>query len=81
MNPKIKQLIENLESRLQTYPGAHEGEAWKMEPDPNKCTSREKNEILRYTLMALMAAGLTRGEVHHVLFGYRHAGGHHNGNG
>ncbi len=60
--------------RLDTYPGAHENEKWKMEKDLSRCTQREKEEINRMgmSIEMLESAGLNRGEVAHILFGYRH---------
>ena len=67
----IKMTIDELKSRLETYPGPHPEENWKKETDLTKCTAREKQEILRVALDVMMGLGLTRGEVHHMLFGYR----------
>lgn len=65
-----------LRLRLQNYPGPHEGESWKLEKDLHKCSEREKREMERYgvTVKQLMRAGFNRGEVHHMLFGYKHEG-------
>lgn len=65
-----------LRLRLQNYPGAHANEAWKLEKNLHKCTEREKLEMARYgvTVDQLMREGFNRGEVHHMLFGYKHEG-------
>ena len=67
--------IEMLKQRLNTYPGAHENEKWKLERNLDKCTNREKEQMQRLgiTTSQLMAEGLNRGQVHHILFGYQHA--------
>lgn len=69
--------MKELLKRLETYPGAHENELWKLETDLNKCTDREKNEMqkLGYTVDDFANEGLNRGQVAHILFGYRHAKG------
>ena len=75
MSTSIKRLgIEKLKERLKTYPGAHSGENWKLETDLTKCTEREKEELGRYGLVVedLAALGFNRGEVAHMLFGYKH---------
>lgn len=66
--------IEMLKLRLRNYPGAHEGEKWKLEKDLKKCTAREKEKMktLGVTPEQLMAEGLNRGQVAHILYGYRH---------
>lgn len=66
--------MNELLKRLKTYPGAHENEKWKLETDLSKCTKREKEEISRlgYTIDDFTKEGLNRGEVAHILFGYRH---------
>lgn len=66
----MKELLE----RLSNYGGAHENETWKFETDLNKCTKREKEEMakLGVTVDDFMQEGLNRGEVAHILFGYRH---------
>ena len=60
--------------RLKNYPGAHENETWKLDKDLNHCTKREKEKIAEcgLTIQELMDAGLNRGQVAHILFGYRH---------
>lgn len=65
--------VEEAKERLVNYPGPHANEAWKLERDLNKCTKREKAEIkkLGLNIQDLMNAGLNRGEVAHILFGYR----------
>ena len=72
-----KMHVEILMERLANYPGPHEGETWKLETDLTKCTPREKKEMERLgvTPEMLMDAGLNRGEVHHILFGYKHTAG------
>lgn len=63
--------VSELKERLRDYPGAHEGESWKLEKDLTKCTDKEKQMMvfLGVTPEELMEAGLNRGEVHHILFG------------
>lgn len=63
--------------RLKSYQGPHPNELWKLEGDLNKCTEREKQEMAKLGTSPeeLMRFGLNRGEVAHVLFGYRHTGG------
>ena len=34
--------VSELKERLRDYPGAHEGESWKLEKDLTKCTDKEK---------------------------------------
>lgn len=67
--------VEKLKERLVNYPGAHKGEAWKLETDLTKCTLNEmkKMQELGVTPGQLMAAGLNRGEVAHILYGFRFA--------
>lgn len=67
--------MEKLLERLRTYPGAHPGEEWKLETDLTKCTKREKEQMTRLgvTIEQFMERGLTRGEVSHILFGWRFA--------
>lgn len=62
--------------RLDNYPGAHPNEKWKTEKDLHRCTPREQEEIRKMgmTVDMLMDAGLDRGQVAHILFGYRHTG-------
>ena len=63
--------VNELKERLRDYPGAHEGESWKLEKDLTKCTDKEK-QMMAYLGVSpeeLMEAGLNRGEVHHILFG------------
>ena len=66
--------VSELKERLRGYPGAHEGEEWKLEKDLTKCTDKEKRMMahLGVTPEDLMRAGLNRGEVHHILFGCSH---------
>ena len=66
--------VSELKERLRDYPGAHEGESWKLEKDLTKCTDKEK-QMMAYLGVSpeeLMEAGLNRGEVHHILFGCSH---------
>lgn len=69
MRASIKMLLE----RLENYPGAHPNEKWKLERDLTKCTQREKEEMKRYGLTTrdFIMAGLDRGQVAHILFGYK----------
>ncbi len=73
MNGKTR-LQELVEQRLTSYPGAHPNEKWKLETDLTKCTPRETQEMHRLGTSPeqLMEMGLNRGQVAHVLFGYRH---------
>ena len=66
--------VKELAARLKTYPGAHENEGWKLESDLTKCTVHEKAELASYDISPaeLMVLGLNRGEVHHILYGYKH---------
>ena len=66
--------VSELKERLWDYPGAHEGESWKLEKDLTKCTDKEKQMMahLGVSPEELMEAGLNRGEVHHILFGCSH---------
>ena len=70
----MKATINELKSRLSNYPGAHPGEEWKLDTDLNNCTDREKAEIARlgFTVEDLVKEGFNRGEVQHMLFGYRY---------
>lgn len=72
-----KTRVEQLKERLLNYPGPHKNEKWKLETDLTKCTVREMRELQRLgvTVGQLMAAGLNRGEVHHILYGYKYSGG------
>lgn len=67
--------VEELKKRLANYPGPHKNEKWKLETDLTKCTVREmqKMQELGVTPGQLMAAGLNRGEVAHILYGYRYS--------
>ena len=60
--------------RLTTYPGPRPGEDWKRVTNLSQCTLREQEELLKYgiTLEMCEEQGLTRGEVSHILWGYRH---------
>ena len=62
-------------ARLDTYPGAHPNEKWKREKNLNMCTQREKDEMKKYGVDEgdLMALDFDRGQVSHVLFGYKFA--------
>lgn len=61
--------------RLSTYAGPHPNEKWKMDTDLSNCTDKEKNMMsaLGLSVSLLQAAGLNRGDVAHVLYGYRYA--------
>lgn len=61
--------------RLETYPGPHQNETWKLETDLTKCTAREKQEMARLGVSPgdLMELGLNRGQVAHILWGYKHS--------
>ena len=61
-----------LKSRLSNYRPSDE--PWKKETDLSKCTAIEKREMAKYgvTYGQLMELGLNRGEVAHILFGYRY---------
>ena len=63
--------VSELEARLANYPGAHENEKWKLETDLTKCTPREKDEIEAMGLTLEDLKSHNRGEVHHMLFGWR----------
>lgn len=65
---------EELKERLKTYPGPHPGEKWKLETDLTRCTPREKLKMREMGTdpQKLMAAGLNRGEVAHILFGWQY---------
>lgn len=65
--------ISELEKRLENYPGAHPDEPWKHETVLNKCTPREKEAISKLGLSLDDLKGHNRGEVHHMLFGWRYA--------
>jgi len=67
--------MNNILNRLENYPGAHPWEKWKLETDLNKCTDREKEEMEKegLTIEELTALGLNRGQVHHILFGWKHS--------
>lgn len=65
--------INELKKRLATYPGAHPGEDWKLETNLSKCTDREKAEIKSLGLTLNDFRGFNRGEVAHMLFGWRFA--------
>ena len=66
--------VKELAARLKTYPGANKNEDWKLEADLNKCTAHEKAELAGYDITPadLMVLGMNRGEVHHILYGYKH---------
>lgn len=70
-NPILAKLLP----RLSTYPGAHPNEKWKCETDLHKCTDKEKAKIKEQgiSVEVLMEAGLNRGEVAHILGGYKYA--------
>lgn len=67
-------IVDDLMLRLATYPGAHENETWKLEKDLSKCSDKEKERMAFYglTYKDFEAAGLNRGEVAHILYGYKH---------
>lgn len=67
--------MNNIFNRLENYPGPHPGEKWKLETDLHKCTDREKGEMEKegLTVEELMVLGLNRGQVHHILFGWKHS--------
>ena len=69
-----KNITENLMKRLENYPGPHKNEKWKLDTDLTNCTLREIQEMHRLGTNPgqLMAAGLNRGQVAHILFGYKH---------
>ena len=64
-----------LAKRLETYSGPHPNETWKLDKNAYHCTEREKQEMAKYGLAPIdfMNAGYNRGEIHHMLFGYRAA--------
>ena len=65
--------MAELESRLATYPGAHPNEEWKNKTDLTLCSEKERAEIARLGLTMEDFRGHTRGEIHHMLFGWRFA--------
>lgn len=75
-NGKIMpQSLMQLLKRLDNYPGAGVNEKWKFEKDLTKCTDNEKKEMERIgvTIKTFTDAGLNRGQVAHILFGYEFA--------
>ena len=70
---RINQTIQKLARRLWSYSGPLSSEEWKYDEDLNHCTNREKEEMKKYGLTPtdFMNAGYNRGQVHHILFGYR----------
>ena len=63
--------------RLKTYPGPrNKNEEWKNDKDLTNCTLKEMQELQRMglTVGECMGAGLTRGQVHHICFGWRYPG-------
>lgn len=69
--------LEMLRERLANYPGPHPGEKWKLEKNLEVyCTINEVRAVQRLglTMADLMQAGFNRGQVHHMLFGYRYSG-------
>lgn len=68
--------FQTILNRLNNYSGAHPNETWKLDTDLSHCTKREKEEISKQgmTIEMLEDAGLDRGQVAHILFGYRHTG-------
>ena len=69
---RIEMILFELKKRLSNYPGAHPGEKWKLETDLNKCTDKEKEAIKALGLTINDFKGFNRGEVSHMLFGYRY---------
>lgn len=67
------QIIDKLMPRLANYPGAHTGEKWKDDPNLDNCTPKEKAAVaeLSITLDDLMRRGVTRGMLHHMIWGYK----------
>ena len=65
----------NVQALLANYPGAHPNEKWKLETDLTKCTPRETREMQRLGTSPeqLMEIGLNRGQVAHILWGYKHS--------
>lgn len=63
--------VSELKNRLSNYPGAHPNEKWKLETDLSKCTDREKATIKSLGLTLDDLQGFNRGEVAHMLFGWR----------
>lgn len=63
--------INELKGRLANYPGPHRGEEWKLETDLSKCSPKEKDAIARLGLTLEDLAGFNRGEVAHMLWGYK----------
>ncbi len=73
-----KEFMENVGyTRLKTYPGPHPSEAWKNDQDLSHCTDTEKKKLAEYgiTWEDLKPLNLTRGEIHHILFGFRYPNG------
>lgn len=66
--------MEELLKRLDNYPGAHPGEKWKMDTDLSHCTLKERAAMkkLGVTVEQFAEAGLNRGQVSHILFGYKY---------
>ena len=69
-------LDELKKKRLGSYPGARPNEKWKQDTNLNHCTEKEKAGMRRegFTVAEAMAAGLDRGQIHHILYGYRFEG-------
>lgn len=65
--------VPELKARLTNYPGAHPNEKWKLETDLTKCTDNEKKAIEQLGLKLDDLKGFNRGEVAHMLYGWRHA--------
>lgn len=67
--------VKEMAERLRSYPGAHPNEVWKLETDLMKCTDREKSQMALNGLTPedLMLLGLNRGQVAHILFGYKYS--------
>lgn len=67
-------VVYELKKRLVNYPGPLPGEEWKRDRNLNHCKPKTIAEMHRLgtNVEELMAAGLDRGQVHHMLFGYRY---------
>ena len=73
----MNEAVAVLKGRLITYkdpknPG--KTEKWKLDKDLNKCTEKEKNYMIKagVTVADLMEEGFNRGQVAHMLYGYKH---------
>lgn len=65
--------MDELTERLNNYPGPRQGEGWKNDKDLSHCTLKEKEAIaaMGYTIEDFERIGMTRGQLHHIAFGYR----------